>query len=359
MLDILGPTAMDETTFRILDTLSRLLGRPLSILELTKKIQKFHHTAYYANIYEKLHSLAADGTITLTKAGKSSTASLNFGNYFLLDMLTEMELTRKRKLLEKRPELQMLCADIEGSCKNLPFIRSISLIRPERNIKLNKTELLILLHRSGADERRRLHETIEMFHRMHNIRIDYLPLIAAEFLELLRPDGANPLKEMLSDAVCVHSPQAFWSEILEAQHKGVHIMLEEGEVDPRKVPETELAYNLARFGYKEFGRETKQSREILKEFLAVSILLNGDARRVDAVPVILAKGRTYWNLLIFLAQKYGASAKLLGLLRALNHIKPAKEASEAIAALESKDVKEVKVDEKDIEDRLRLYNVIG
>jgi hypothetical protein len=349
---------MDETTFRILDTLSRQLGRPLSILELTRKIHEFHRIAYYANIYEKLRNLAAHGTITLAKAGKSSIASLNFGDYFLLDLLTEMELIRKRRLLEKRPELQMLCADIDSRCKNLPFIQSISLIRPEKNIKLNKAELLILLHRSSADEKHRLHEIINILQRMHNIRINYLPLSAGEFSELLSSDEANPLKEILSDAVCVFSPQAFWSEILDAHHKGLRIMLREGEADPREVPENELVYNLARLGYKEFGTETKQSGEILKEFLAISLLLRGDARRVKAVPVILAKGRTNWDLLIFLAQKYGASARLLGLLKALNHIKPAREIGEAIATLESMDVKEVKADERGIEDRLRLYNVI-
>lgn len=36
---------MDETTFRILDTLSRELGRPPSINELTRKIETLHGTA--------------------------------------------------------------------------------------------------------------------------------------------------------------------------------------------------------------------------------------------------------------------------------------------------------------------------
>jgi hypothetical protein len=350
---------MDETTFRILDTLSRQLGRPLSILELTRRIEHFHRTAYYANIYEKLRNLAAHGTITLEKSGRSSIASLNFGDYFLLDLLTEMELTRKRRLLEKRPELQMLCADIDSRSKELPFIQSISLIHPERNIKLNKAELLILLQTQRPEERRRLREIISTLGRAHSIRIDYLPLKSGELLELLSSDEANPLKEILPDSVCVFSPQAFWSEILAAERRGLRIRLEEGETDPRKLSEGELVYNLARLGYKEFGTEAKQSKEIAKELLAISLLLKGDARRTDAVAVILAKGSTRWGLLVFLAQKYGAGGKLLGLLRALNRIKPEREIGEAIAALESTNVKEAKADQKSIEDRLRLYNVIG
>ena len=350
---------MDETTFRILDTLSRELGRSLSILELTRRIEHFHGTAYYANIYEKLRNLAAHGTITLEKSGKSSIASLNFGDYFLLDLLTEMELTRKRRLLEKRPELQMLCADIDSRCNGLPFIQSISLIHPERNIKLNKAELLILLQKRSSDERRRLREVISTLERAHSIRIDYLPLDSGELLGLLSSDEANPLKEMLPESVCILSPQAFWSEMLAGERRGLRIRLEEGETDPRKLSEGELVYNLARLGYKEFGTEARQSREIAKELLAPSLLLKGDARRTDAVAVILAKGGTRWDLLVFLAQKYGTGGKLLGLLKALNGIKPEREISEAIAALESANVKEEKANGKSIEDRLRLYNVIG
>ena len=178
------------------------------------------------------------------------------------------------------------------------------------------------MQRQSSDEKRKLREIIGTFRRVHNIRIDYLPLTATELLELLTSEEANPLKEMLPDSVCVFSPQAFWSEMLEAERKGLRIRLEEAETDPRKLSENELVYNLERLGYKEFGTEAKQSREILKELLATSLLLKGDARRIDAVPVILAKGGTRWDLLVFLAQKYGTAGRLLGLLRALNHAKP-------------------------------------
>jgi len=351
--------AVDETTFRILDTLTRELGKPLSILELTRKIEHFHGTAYYANVYEKLRKLAAQGTITLQKTGRSSVASLNFSNYFLLDLLTEMELIRKRTLLEKRAELQILFADVDGRCRELPFIQSISLLHPERNIKLNKSELLVLLKRQDSDERRRLRESISRVQRAHNIRIDLLPLTTAMLLDLLASDEKNPLRGMLPDSVCVLSPQAFWSEIIDAERKGLGIRLEENETDPRKLSENEVVYNLARFGYKEFGKQAKQSEKILKELLAVSLLLRGDTRRIDAVSVILGKSKTRWDLLVFLAQRCGAGGRLLGLLRALNRIKSAKEIGEAIEALEWMNVEEVKVDEKRIEDRLRLYNVVG
>ena len=184
-------------------------------------------------------------------------------------------------------------------------------------------------------------------------------MTAGELLDLLSADETNSLKEMLPDSICVFSPQAFWSEILDAERRGLRIRLEEGDTDPRKLSESELVYSLARLGYKEFGTEAKRSKMILKEFLVTSLLLNADARRINAVPVILAKGRTRWDLLVFLAQKHGTAARLFGLLKALDRIKPTDEIGEAIAAFESMNVKEAKVDEKRIEGRLRLYNALG
>ena len=90
---------MDDTTYRILDTLWKEIGRSISIRELTSRIRRSHGTAYYSNIYEKTHALAAEGTIALTKAGRSSPANLNFANYMLIDLLTELEFRKKRDLL--------------------------------------------------------------------------------------------------------------------------------------------------------------------------------------------------------------------------------------------------------------------
>src|SRR3972149_6672057 len=104
---------MDETTFRILDALSREIGAPLSIRELTKKIQYFHGTAHYPNIYERLQTLTRDGVTLVTKLGKSSITALNFENYLITDWLAEMELRKKRDFLRDRAELQMPLAEIE------------------------------------------------------------------------------------------------------------------------------------------------------------------------------------------------------------------------------------------------------
>ena len=200
---------MDETTSRVLDTLWRETGRPISIRELTARIRDSHGTAYYANIYQKIHALTQDGTVTLTRAGNSSLASLNFGNYLLIDQLAELDLKRKHDLLIKSEELQMLFRDIEQRLEDIRSIESISAANPERNLKLNRAELLILLHSRSHNH----NEIIEIQRIMsdlwalHNIKLDPLILTTTEFSDFLTADETNPLKEMIPNAITFHSPQ--------------------------------------------------------------------------------------------------------------------------------------------------------
>ena len=61
---------MNEATHRILDILSRRLGVPMSINEITKNIDEIHGGAYYANTYEKIKELDREEILTLTKTGR-------------------------------------------------------------------------------------------------------------------------------------------------------------------------------------------------------------------------------------------------------------------------------------------------
>ncbi len=351
---------MDETTFRILDTLYRRLGQPMSISELTSKIKELRGTAYYANIYKKLQALANEKIITLEKVGNSSVATLNFGSYLLIDMLTELELRRKQDLLKGRTELQMLFMEIDTYCRNLPLMKSICAIKPEKNIKLNRIEFLFLLQAASKEmlqeHRTALHKIIQLLQSIHNIRIDYMILNNEEFLELLKSSDRNPLTEMLSDKIAFINPQAFWIEIKDALDKGIRIRAEE-ETNPMEIAEKDRTYNLARFGYKEIGPEIKTGQNICVEYIVTSILMRKEARRIEAIPIILAKSKANYSLLTFLSQKYGVSGRLLGLLKALNKLRPAKEIREAIAMLEMGKVKEIKADERSIREKMRLYNV--
>jgi len=354
---------MDETTYRILDTLWKETGRPSSIRELTTKIRKSHGTAYYPNIYEKMRALAAEGTIILTKAGRSSLANLNFANYLLIDMLTELDLKRKHDLLVKSERLQLLFKDIEERYENIRSIESISAIDPERNIRLNRTELLMLLNGSNPSaiqrDTLRIHTAARNIQARHNIKIDALILTTDDFVRFLKSDEINPLREMLSNKITFHSPQGFWSHISDAMAKGYRLRLLEDETNLARMSEEDLTFNLLRFGYREIGPELREGQRICIEYITLSILMKGDARRIQAIPIILAKNKPNYDLLIFLAQKYRLSGRLLGLLKALERTSHSEDTAIAMRILESLGTKEIRADESDIADKMRLYNAVG
>ncbi len=354
-------STMDETRFRILDTLSRALGRPLSISELANRIKELHGTAYYANIYDEMMSLASEGIIGLEKIGTSSIAILNFKSYLLIDTLAEFELKKKRNLLRGRTMLQMLLLELDTYLKSLPLVDSICMSRPEKNIKLNRMEFLILLRGSTGDRairehRQALREIILRLQKIHNLRIDHLTLANDEFPDLLKSEDRNPLKDILADKIAFINPQAFWIEIREALIKGVRIRIDPEEIDPTRISEHHLVFNLARFGYTEMGREVREGEHIGIEYIISSILMGKDVRRTEAIPVIIAKNKLNYNVLTFLSQKYKYSDRLLGLLRTLYKIKPSHETKEGISTLESMHVNEIKADEDSIRDKMRLYN---
>jgi hypothetical protein len=351
---------MDETTSRILDTLWRETGRPISIHELTSRIRASHGTAYYTNIYQKIHALTHDGTITLTKAGKSSLASLNFANYLIIDLLTQLDLKRKHDLLTKSKELQMLFKDIEQRLESIRSIESISAANTERNSKLNRAELLILLYSGNSYNRHgaiiEIQEILRNLQDLHNIRLDPLILTTSEFIDFLTSDETNPLKEMIPSAISFHSPQDFWTQIAQALTKGSKITLSQRETKPTKISERDLIFNLARFGYKEMGSEIREGEKICLEYVITSIFMPEDARRINSVPILLTKKKADYNLLIFLSQKYSLLPRLLGMLKAMNNISPAREAKQAIEVLETLRTQEEKADEKGIEQMMTLYN---
>ena len=304
---------MDEATFRILDILSREMGSELSIHQLTFKIKELYGTGYYARTYNKLIELSKHGLVTITKAGRSSIPSLNFQSYSLLDTLSEIEIRKKREFLEALIPLRSLLIDIESFAYDDPRIGSISLTSPARNARLNRAELLILARDSSKTTS--IHRTISKIQSRHSIRTDALLLSTEEFMELLASDEVNPVREMLSDKIAIYAPQTFWAEISKALQKGIRIKLQDKETNPARVTESNLVFNLGRFGYKELGPKMEEGKKICIEYVIASILMKGDARRINSIQILLSKNAVNYNLLGFLAQKYGVSTELLKILR--------------------------------------------
>lgn len=356
---------MDEATYRILDVLARNLGKPISIHELTGKIGETYGGAYYANIHEKIHEMAEESILLLSRSGRSALTYLQFENYLLIDLLAEMELVRKQDFLRGKQEMQMLMMEIDTLLHDLPFIKSISLMNPERNAKLNKTEILIHLRKSD----RKLTEETKIYintlmaslQKMHNIRIDHLILEDEMFLDLLKSNESNPAREMLHNKISTLYPQSFWMTIRGAVLRGIKIIVEENEMHPAKITEEALVFNLARFGYTELGPKIKQGNMICIEYIVSAIMFQNDARRMDAIPIILAKNskKTNYDLLLFLARRYDFEGKILGILKALRNLiaHGMTNIDEPIRLLEAMKIEEIKADKKSMKEKLRLYNV--
>src|SRR5439155_822575 len=140
-----GRGLISGTEFKIIDTISREIGNPISIRGLTTEIKREFGSAHYPNIYNALLGLKDKNIIQIEKQGNASIPLLNFSNYLLPDMLIEIELQKKHNFLQKWPEAQFLLSNLDQALSALSFIRSILLIEPERNMRLNRAELLILI----------------------------------------------------------------------------------------------------------------------------------------------------------------------------------------------------------------------
>lgn len=354
---------LDDTTFRILNTLARGLGTELSIKALTEKIGELYGSAYYVNIYKKLQQLAKEGVVSLTRMGNSLIVDLNFKEYMITDLLTEVEFRNKQTLLREHKELQMLFLELENYCRELLFVRSISIIKPHKNIRLNRAELLFLIRAHGMSfypyekEAEALHKLILQLQAIHNMKIDFLMMTDTKFLDMLSSDEINPVKEMISDKIVFFNPQHFWVEIKVAAERNLPIRAEEAEISPAKIREQDLVYNLARFGYKEIGTQMPaRGRDICIEYVATALIAQGDARRIEAVPVILAKNSVNFDILFFLSQKYKLLERMLGLLKILQEAVPGKGSEAVIKTMEAIGIKEMPTDKKSILEKMRLYN---
>jgi hypothetical protein len=343
---------MDKATIRILDTISSCIGDSLSINQLTERIKDTYGSAYYANIYQKLQELKSEGLLNLEPIGRSSSVKLNFDNYLLIDNLAEMEIEKKIDFVSKKKTLFSLLTDKSS-------IKSVTAINPLKNVKLNRFELLFLL-RETPDY---LNETIKLSQEMlslekkYNLKISSLILDENDFIDLLTSDEVNPIREALSQQITLYNPQAFWSQIKEISQKS-QIRTIGSETKPLNISDSDLTFNLNRFGYNEFGASFTLGKKFCVEYIATSLLLREEARGIDSVAVILAKNRFNNNLLAFLSQKYQTTARLLGILKILWQTNPKPEVNATMKILKAINKQELPADEVSIKQKLELYNAL-
>lgn len=360
---------MKDIECKILDTLSREMGNPISIHKIKEKINMVYGHAHYPTIYNTIQELEKRKLINIDKYGKSSVASLNFDNSLLIDNLAQVELINKIHFLEGRKDWQILILQINAYLREFSIIRSVLIINPETNAKLNRIEFLILLRKEeNKKESKDIRSNIELLQRVHNIRIDYLMLDESSFENLLRYEDANPIKEVMSNKIVIFYPQTFWFMIKNLLDKGIRIKVEEKSISLTKISEQDIIFNLARFGYKEMGANITQGKPIGIEYLVTSILVKkNNIRRLEAIPIILAKNKEKINypLLVFLVTKFKMILQLHNILKVLDELTPTKEVKEVMREIKDTVSKKVKTDQqaielslKDMEKKMRVYDVI-
>ncbi len=355
---------MNDTEFRILETLARGMGNATSISELTKKIRNDYGKGDYKNTYKTIQNFVKKRVLKFEKAGNSLITKLNFKNYLLVDLLTETELIKKINFLEKYSELQPIISELSLHIKEFEQIKSLLLLNPERNAKLNRMDMLFIIKYNDEKDIERefkeIQKLLKYLQSKYNTKIEYLFLKNKAFLNYLKTEETNIIKNALNDKLILFRPQTFWIEIKEALDDGMQIKSYE-IAKPTEISENEHIFNLERFGYNEFGNTVKYEKQIGIEYLITSILLKKkDARHVEAVPIILAKNedKINYDLLVFLSAKYGTINTLYGILKAINAIKPMKKVAKSIGKLSKMQIDEIIIDPKEIEDKMRLYNVI-
>lgn len=325
-----------STDLEIIDILSSLL-RPVSISELTRIIKHQYGSSHYPNINRKLHEMKRHNIVYLLRIGGSLATTLNFENYETMNLLAAMEAHKEKEILKDSPIISDIILTIQIASKNFHFIHSGIIANPIENLNLNRIELLIILKPKKVDqswrkefdegledEKKRLQELVIRLSKKNVIRIDYLLLQRKDFLQLIQSDEKNEVKEMMYRKLVFLEPNAFWTELKETFEKGYRYseLPTEGsyETNPIDITENDMVFNLARFGYMEFGSSVTRGNSYSIEYIITSILMNDDTRRIESIPILIEKnkGGIIVELLGFLCRKYNVLDKLLKTLDTSN-----------------------------------------
>lgn len=288
---------------KILEILMDNFADNFSIRQLAGKLKEKGSSGDYKNTYNKIIELANKKIIILKQTGKSRIITLNLKNQSTISPLAKIEIDKKTALLQKRTKLENMLKEFEKI--DASFVAAID---AEKNLKLNRLEFLILTD-SPDEALRELQKTAEKF----STRIDSLALNREEFSTLMRQSNQT-LLEMLSNKTILFGQENYWLEIRKTPI---------ADRPPKKtislniLNENETRYNLAKFGYSEFGKENA-NKELGLEETIIAALLTGSSRQKEAITTISSKNTFNPALLSFLAKKYHKENELLSRLAKKN-----------------------------------------
>jgi len=287
---------------KILSSLSTTYTNDISINKLSQILKKRGFDGDYKNTYQKIKILEDKGYIQTQLIGKSRIIQMNYSNPSTIAKLAMIELEKKIIFLNKNPDFKTINTQL-----NQIQAKSIILINAEKNFSLNRIETLIITSKPE--------KAITKFNQIEeqfNIRIDCLALTQEEFAQKI---NTTTIIDMLSNRLILSNQEQFIDLITQSIHD-----IKEKDYSLINLNESELRYNLAKFGYSEFGKETKGKNLGIEELITAT-LLNGTARQKIALKKIIKSNDFSLQFLYFLIKKYSKQKELEKIIPINNKIK--------------------------------------
>ncbi|MFH1588055.1 MAG: hypothetical protein ABIA76_01820 [Candidatus Diapherotrites archaeon] len=327
----------NDLGFRILELLSKNLGKQYSIRQISKELN-----AHYSLTYTKIQELASDKILKLISIGKTKTPKIIF-NYNNNKKLAGIELKKLNSLDENTKEILEL---IESELIR-EFTNSISLINYEKNKNMNYYEIILLLNQETPaffgseikpieeiekqareknkekikEEIEKSHEKIKEIEKKQGTKINLLILTQEEFNNELFLNQENLTRECFLDKIIFSRPYEFWRRLLIPLKNN-----EPPEIQKSKKPtEEEILFALNKFGYELFSDKKFQETNISIEKLILELLQSNNARYILAIPILLAKHKTNYRELLFLARRTSKINQLGYFLEITANLKEKKE----------------------------------
>lgn len=279
----------------ILDLLSSTISKEISISGLSNQLKEKGFSGDYKNTYQKIMQFEKENLIIIKQIGNSKTLTINYDNPKTISNLAMMELAKKIDFIEKNPKLSKSLANLTKIDSDFIAISDFL-----KSIELNRIELLILT-KNPLDALKKCN----MIQDKISIRIDCLALKKADFINLIKNNN-NIILKILSNKIILSNQEnyfEFMGNILKESNLSIK------KYDFTNLNESELRYNLSRFGYSEFGAE-QASKDISFEEAIIATLMFGTARQKTALAELITKNDFSAELLSFLAKMYSKQSEL-------------------------------------------------
>lgn len=352
---------MNETEIRILSTLGSEIGNPISISELTKRIRINYGSADYKNIHKSIQNFGEKNIIKFEKSGNAMIAKINFANLLIVDIFTEIEIIKKINFLEKHKKFQSIFSELIIHVKEFKQLKTLMLLDGDQNAENNKIELLMIVNDNEIQkETKRIKKILEDLKNKYNIEIINLIIENNNFINYLKSQESNIVKENLKNKIILFKAQTLWIEIKECVVNGFNIKTE-NEIKLNNISEEEIKYNLSTYGYTEIMNENEFVKQIELECLIISIMLKEKYQKYfNAIPIIVLKNKEKlnYNLLIYLSNKYETHEKLFRMFKIINHVFPTKKIICETKKLTQQKIKITDAEIKKIKEKMIQYNMI-